>query len=202
MSGTVAENLVLGLDREPSPEELDEAVRRAAFDAVVAALPQSYDTVLAERGASLSGGQRQRLSLARAFLRRTPLLILDEPTTGLDGESGGGRDRGDRGRLGRAHDAARHPTISPLAARCERIVVVAGGGIRRGRRRGDADRLRGLVRRDRGGTEARARAVPSPSEPVPADAPAGRPPGCSSRRAGGTRRCARASRGYRAWPPF
>ena len=128
VSGTVAENLVLGLDREPSVEELDEAVRRAAFDTVVAALPRGYDTVLAERGASLSGGQRQRLSLARAFLRRTPLLILDEPTTGLDGESAAAVTAAieavsaGRTTLLVTHDLA-------LAARCERIVVISGGGI-------------------------------------------------------------------------
>lgn len=139
VSGTVAENLVLGLAREPSSEELDEAARRAAFDTVVAALPRGYDTVLAERGASLSGGQRQRLSLARAFLRRTPLLILDEPTTGLDGESAAAvvaaieTVSAGRTTLLVTHDLA-------LAARFDRIVVVAGGGVRED---GDAATLMG-----------------------------------------------------------
>jgi len=129
VSGTVTQNLVLGLEREPSLEELDEAVRRAAFDTVVAGLPSGYDTVLAERGASLSGGQRQRLSLARAFLRRTPLLILDEPTTGLDGESAAAVAAAiDTVSVGRTTLLITHDLA--LAARCDRIVVIADGKVR------------------------------------------------------------------------
>ena len=83
---SVAENLRLG-----DPDASDESVRAAAAlaqaDAFIERLPDGYDSVLGERGASISGGQRQRLAIARALLRRAPILVMDEAVANLDAES-------------------------------------------------------------------------------------------------------------------
>ena len=69
---------------EASEAELAEAVRRAALDDFVAALPEGLETRVGERGTQLSGGQRQRVAVARAVLKNAPILILDEATSHLD----------------------------------------------------------------------------------------------------------------------
>lgn len=69
---------------DASDADVAEAVRIAAMDDYVDSLPQGMDTVLSDRGGKLSTGQRQRLSIARAMVRNTPILILDEPTAALD----------------------------------------------------------------------------------------------------------------------
>ncbi|MCY1040865.1 peptidase domain-containing ABC transporter [Corallococcus sp. bb12-1] len=84
--GTLRDNLTLGLS-DVSDEDLRQAVRLCGLESVLAALPQGYDTPVAEAGASLSGGQRQRLALARAVLRDAPVLLLDEATSQLDVET-------------------------------------------------------------------------------------------------------------------
>ncbi len=77
----------IGFAREDATDEqIEEAARAASADGFIRALPAGYDSMLGQRARTLSGGQRQRLSLARAFLRDSPLLLLDEPTTGLDAD--------------------------------------------------------------------------------------------------------------------
>ena len=67
--------------------EIIEAAKDANADEFISKFPDGYYTMLGERGSNLSGGQRQRIAIARAFIRDTPILILDEPSTGLDAES-------------------------------------------------------------------------------------------------------------------
>lgn len=86
LSGSVAENIGYGID-DATPERIEAAARMANAHSFIEAMPEGYETQLGERGAMLSGGQRQRIAIARAFIRQTPILILDEPTTGLDVES-------------------------------------------------------------------------------------------------------------------
>ncbi len=83
---TVRENIRYAVP-DASDEAVREAARIAAADAFIEALPDGYDTLLGERGTKLSTGQRQRLSIARAVLKDTPILVLDEPTASLDAET-------------------------------------------------------------------------------------------------------------------
>ena len=85
-TGTVAENIAYGRPNATREEIIAAAMQASAHD-FIQKMPDGYDTVLSERASNLSGGQRQRIAIARAFIRNTQILILDEPTTGLDAES-------------------------------------------------------------------------------------------------------------------
>ncbi|HWQ30306.1 MAG TPA: ABC transporter ATP-binding protein [Negativicutes bacterium] len=85
-AGTILENIKYGKPGA-TEEEVIEAARKANAHDFILALEKGYDTYVGERGVKLSGGQKQRISIARAFLKNPPLLILDEATSSLDNQS-------------------------------------------------------------------------------------------------------------------
>jgi len=83
---TIKENISYGMP-QASFAEIKKAALMAHADKFIEKLPQTYETLVGERGVKLSGGQRQRVAIARAFLKNAPILILDEATSSLDSES-------------------------------------------------------------------------------------------------------------------
>jgi len=84
--GTIADNIAYGRG-SATRDDIIAAAKAANADEFIAKLPLGYDTMVGERGETLSGGQRQRIGIARALIRNSPILILDEPTAALDTES-------------------------------------------------------------------------------------------------------------------
>lgn len=85
-AASIRENIAYGVP-DANLEDIVSAAKLANAHDFISALPEGYDTLVGERGVTLSGGQRQRIGIARAAIRQAPILVMDEPTTGLDEEN-------------------------------------------------------------------------------------------------------------------
>ena len=124
---TVYNNIAMGRT-DATREEVYEAARKARCYDFIMELPDGFDTVIGEGGASLSGGERQRISIARVFLKNPPILILDEATSALDNES-------ERHIQKSLEELSRNRTTITIAHRlstirnADEIIVIDGQGI-------------------------------------------------------------------------
>ncbi len=126
-SASIAENIAYA-DPGASREQIVAAARAANAHEFIERLPQGYDTEVGERGVKLSGGQRQRVAIARAFLTDSPVLLLDEPTSGVDPHTEAAIVEA----LGRLQEGRTVIIIShrPSAvARCTALVTMARGRV-------------------------------------------------------------------------
>ena len=153
-SDTVANNIRFGRP-DASDDEVREAARRARCLDFVEALPDGFDTVLAEGGASLSGGERQRISIARALLKDAPIVILDEATSSVDPENERELQEGLRELCeGKTQVVIAHNLATVTAA--DQILVLDGGRIVERGRHEDLARVGGTYEHF---LQARERAV-------------------------------------------
>ena len=83
---SIFNNIALGVDK-PQKQDVIEAAIKAGIHYFITTLPDGYDTIVGDRGSRLSGGQKQQIALARIFLKKSPIVILDEPTASLDSDS-------------------------------------------------------------------------------------------------------------------
>jgi len=124
---TIKENIAYG-KLDATIEEIVAAARAANAHDFILELEHGYETVIGERGATLSGGQQQRIAIARAFIRDAPILILDEPMTGLDVESEAKvREALERLTVGKTCLVITHDLEA--AAEADRILVLEEGRI-------------------------------------------------------------------------
>lgn len=124
---TIFNNIRFGKP-DASLEEVRKAAKAAHCDAFIMALPNGYDTVVKEGGNSLSGGEKQRISIARAILKDSPIVILDEATSALDAEN-------EHEILGAIDMLTKDKTVIMIAhriksvERADHIIVLKNGGV-------------------------------------------------------------------------
>jgi ABC-type multidrug transport system fused ATPase/permease subunit len=125
--GTVEENIRLG-GPDATREQLEAAARAANIHDFIMSLPQGYATIIGEKGIKLSGGQRQRIAIARALLRDTPILVLDEALSAVDAENEAVIQQAlERLMQGRTTLILAHRLSSVID--CDRILVLDGGKV-------------------------------------------------------------------------
>ena len=127
-AGTIRENILFESGGETDEQALVEAAKAAAIYETVMDFPRGFDTIVGERGVILSGGQKQRVALARAFLKQAPIVLLDDPISQVDIETGADIVKAIR-RMARDRTViiASH-RLSALSF-ADRIVILDGGGI-------------------------------------------------------------------------
>lgn len=125
---TIAENIAMGADGEVSAAEIEAAARLAGAHDFITARPEGYDTLVEERGGNFSAGQRQRLAIARAALRPAPILLLDEPTVGLDVASEAAVQQAIL-RLARGRTVLMITHDLRFAARADRVLMLSAGRV-------------------------------------------------------------------------
>ncbi|OAI41389.1 ABC transporter [Verrucomicrobia bacterium SCGC AG-212-E04] len=160
--GTIRDNIAYGKPGA-TDAEIIEAARLANADEFIGRMPHGYDTMVGERGSTLSGGQRQRIGIARAVVRNSPILMLDEPTAALDTES-------EKLVMEALERLMQGRTVITIAHRLstirnsDKIVVLKGGYVAE---EGTHDELvaKGGLYAELWGTQA---AAPAPTGPVPA----------------------------------
>ena len=125
--GSIADNIRMG-DPAADKAAIERAARAAHIHDFILTLPQGYDTIVGERGIKLSGGQRQRLAIARALLRDTPILVLDEALSAVDAANEAGIQAAlDTLMLGRTTLIFAHRLSSIIG--CDRILVLEQGRV-------------------------------------------------------------------------
>jgi ATP-binding cassette subfamily B multidrug efflux pump len=130
-SDTVAENVALGLKDFPGLEPVQESTRVVNIDAEIQGIPGTYGAYLGERGVNLSGGQKQRLSIARAMIRRSQIVMLDDSLSAVDGRT----EKMITGELRRATSGTSKQTVILVSHRlatlkhADRIVVMNQGRV-------------------------------------------------------------------------
>src|SRR5262249_37047767 len=144
LQASIAENIAYG---RPSAafEEIEAAALAANAHDFIVALPDGYDTIIGERGETLAGGQRQRIAIARGIVRNAPIVILDEPLTGLDAVAAASvAEALERLMADRTVIVITHQLSS--VQRADHVVVVSGGRIAEQGRHQDLMKANGLYR--------------------------------------------------------